>query len=1037
MIVTLECPENESWQLLLTEALPDDRRERYERHLESCPACQARLDQSAKDEELLDLAREVGDPTGGPTDATLIQVVDRLLEGKASHPTIGQEPAELYFLLPSHRSDLLGLLGEYEVQEVIGQGGMGVVLKGFEPALHRLVAIKVLAPALGGSATARRRFTREAQAAAAVCHDHVVAVHGVHESDGLPYLVMQYVAGESLQARLDRTGPLEIAEVVCIGMQTAAGLAAAHAQGLIHRDIKPANLLLENGLARVKITDFGLARTADDVQLTRDGVVAGTPEYMAPEQARGEPVDHRADLFSLGSVLYAVCTGLPPFRGPSAVAVLRRVSDQQATPVRSLNPAVPAWLDAVITRLMAKDRAQRFQSAAEVAGLLEGYLAHLRQPASVVAPELPSCPSSGEAGPTAPRPGINQRKWLVAAAALVGSVGLLGVIGASLLSSRGGMAGSARLAGPDLPKSMEPKDGLICLLVNKQSGRCLTVVGAATTPGTDVGQGPRYDRAGSGERWQLLGTEKAVRLRNEKSGLFLEINQGFTNNGAKAVAGADQPTKPSQLWSIEPVWPGYRLRPGHCKRVLAIGGGSLASGARAIQWDQYRYLEDQIWVLLPAPPASDRAPEPEQPRTTLALDQESDLAGTAATHPSARINPWLVVAVLIGGSILSTVLLALYVARRYRAETKSVAATASNVGAERMAAVPRVLQRMRIRPWHVLAVLLLVAAVGLATALLVQQATAPPSSKDIYQDFRGSRPLLSELTIDGGDADEVSRPEAEGLRVTMPATRRNPGPVGARVTCPISGDFEITATFEILSADPPRQGNGVGVALNISTDPDLGNFAKLGRFYRAGEGSVFLVESWNKDRPGSYLAQGIPTNVLTGQLRLVRDGSTLRYLVTEGPGDDFRELHRDNFGPDDLSLLRFVVNNSGSPAGVDARLVDLRIRSGKRAAEIGITGANRWLTGVGLLVLVLGLGAVGAWLVLRRSGFADETSAPTGGVDATGNHDAAARVMVRCSGCGKNLKARNELAGKKVKCPQCGQVLQVPPADAVGSKPAC
>src|SRR5262249_16016616 len=149
---------------------------------------------------------------------------------------------------------------------------------------HRLVAIKVLAAALAGSATARRRFTREAQAAAAVCHDHIVAVHGVIETAGLPYLVMQYVDGESLQERLDRVGALEVVDVVRIGLQTGAGVAAAHAQGLIHRDIKPANLLLENGLARVKITDFGLARLTDDVGLTRNGEVAGTPEYMAPEQ---------------------------------------------------------------------------------------------------------------------------------------------------------------------------------------------------------------------------------------------------------------------------------------------------------------------------------------------------------------------------------------------------------------------------------------------------------------------------------------------------------------------------------------------------------------------------------------------------------------------------------------------------------------------------------------------------------------------------------------------------------------------------------
>src|SRR5205823_3653019 len=215
----------------------------------------------------------------------------------------------------------------------------------------RHVAIKVMAAAVAGSATARRRFTREAQAAAAVSHDHIVTVHRVHEAAGLPYLVMQYIPGESLQARLDHTGPLEVTEVVRIGLQTASGLAAAHAQGLIHRDIKPANLLLENGLARVKITDFGLARTADDVGLTQDGVVAGTPEYMAPEQARGEPVDHRADLFSLCSVLYALCTGVPPFRGESTAAVLRRVEEETPRPIPALNPDIPAPLVTVVDTL--------------------------------------------------------------------------------------------------------------------------------------------------------------------------------------------------------------------------------------------------------------------------------------------------------------------------------------------------------------------------------------------------------------------------------------------------------------------------------------------------------------------------------------------------------------------------------------------------------------------------------------------------------------------------------------------------------------
>ncbi|HJT78244.1 MAG TPA: serine/threonine-protein kinase, partial [Gemmataceae bacterium] len=342
MAAPLDCPGAEGWQALLDAALTPEQWEPYERHLESCPACQGFLERAGEDGDCLrQLGQEVGDPTRLSDEPALAQALERLREcvGPAGADPAG--PADLYFLRPSDRPGVLGTLGGYEVLEVIGQGGMGIVLKAFDPALNRYVAIKVMAPAVAGSATARLRFTREAKAAAAVSHDHVVAVHGVSEADGLPYLVMQYVAGESLQDQLDRAGPLEVTEAVRIGYQTAAGLAAAHAQGLIHRDIKPANLLLENGVARVKITDFGLARMTCDAGLTQAGVVSGTPEYMAPEQARGEVVDHRADLFSLGSVLYACCTGEPPFRGSEPLAVLRRVNEETPAPVRSRNPDVP------------------------------------------------------------------------------------------------------------------------------------------------------------------------------------------------------------------------------------------------------------------------------------------------------------------------------------------------------------------------------------------------------------------------------------------------------------------------------------------------------------------------------------------------------------------------------------------------------------------------------------------------------------------------------------------------------------------------
>jgi hypothetical protein len=172
-------------------------------------------------------------------------------------------------------------------------------------------------------------------------------------------------------------------------------------------------------MVRVKITDFGLARMVDDVRLTQNGVVAGTPEYMAPEQAKGGPIDHRADLFSLGGVLYALCTGRPPFRGESALAVLMGVANETPTPVRELNPDIPVWLETLIGRLMAKDPAERFQSAAEVAALLEGYLAHLRQP-EVAAPALPPAPE---------RPGARKRlgAWLALRTLLVVAGGLFGV----------------------------------------------------------------------------------------------------------------------------------------------------------------------------------------------------------------------------------------------------------------------------------------------------------------------------------------------------------------------------------------------------------------------------------------------------------------------------------------------------------------------------------------------------------------------------------------------------------------------------------
>ena len=291
----------------------------------------------------------------------------------------GGDPDALGFLRPSSQPGSLGRLAHYEVREVLGQGGCGIVLKAFDEKLHRLVALKVMAPHLATTSPPRKRFLREARSAAAVRHENVVTIYAVEEQP-VTYLVMEYVAGETLQQRIDRTGPLEVPEVLGIGRQIADGLAAAHALGLIHRDIKPANVLLETGVEpRVKISDFGLARAADDASLTQSGVIAGTPLYMAPEQARGEELDHRADLFSLGSVLYVLCTGRPPFRASNTLAVLKRVTEDTPRPIREIIPEVPDWLCAIISRLHAKQPADRFASAREVANLLAHHLAKLQQ----------------------------------------------------------------------------------------------------------------------------------------------------------------------------------------------------------------------------------------------------------------------------------------------------------------------------------------------------------------------------------------------------------------------------------------------------------------------------------------------------------------------------------------------------------------------------------------------------------------------------------------------------------------------------------
>jgi WD40 repeat protein/tRNA A-37 threonylcarbamoyl transferase component Bud32 len=327
--------------------------------------------------------------------------VEELLQYHREDPVFLNVPAmeqlaaaeeSLAFLGPPAGLGSLGRLDHYDVLEVVGRGSTGVVLKARDAKLQRVVAIKALAPRLAASTAARQRFVREAQAAAAVRDDNVVAIYAVSDDGPVPYLVMEYICGQTLEQRLRQGKAPDLKETLRIGMQLAAGLAAAHAQGLVHRDIKPANILLENSIQRVKITDFGLARVAADAGPAATRALAGTPLYMSPEQARGEPSDHRTDLFSLGSVLYALCAGRPPFRADTTAAVLKRVCADAPEPVRALNPGVPEWLGALIGKLHAKEASDRPASAREVADLLGSQLALLQQPP--LAPPPSSAPAA-------------------------------------------------------------------------------------------------------------------------------------------------------------------------------------------------------------------------------------------------------------------------------------------------------------------------------------------------------------------------------------------------------------------------------------------------------------------------------------------------------------------------------------------------------------------------------------------------------------------------------------------------------------------
>jgi serine/threonine-protein kinase len=290
--------------------------------------------------------------------------------------------------------------GRYEILDKLGEGAMGVVYRARDPALNRVVALKMLSAELGGEEELHQRFQREAEAIGRLSHPCIVTVYDLGQAEGQLYMAMELLEGDDLRKLMERKVEIPLADRVRIMLQIAEGLAYAHSRDVVHRDVKPANIIVTSK-GRIKILDFGLARVASQSNITRRGVILGTPDYMSPEQAMGRSVTHRSDQFAAGAVFYEFLTGGKPFRGKTLHSVLYQILSEEPESILSLNPGVPARLAAVVQAMMRKDPDRRYQSMEDVRrDLAELYLALRRSQGRSALSQPPA------AGPDEARPRV-------------------------------------------------------------------------------------------------------------------------------------------------------------------------------------------------------------------------------------------------------------------------------------------------------------------------------------------------------------------------------------------------------------------------------------------------------------------------------------------------------------------------------------------------------------------------------------------------------------------------------------------------------
>ncbi|MBY0525422.1 MAG: protein kinase [Gemmataceae bacterium] len=407
------CPSESALHAFQLGNLPEPSLSEVAAHLESCPKCEARAQR---------LDTHV-DPVLSAIRKNEAVIQDTLMGDNAPLPAPkpptsrtpavkGQVQVSYTFLSPPVKSGDLGRLGNYRVLRLLGKGGMGYVFHAEDMTLARGVALKVMKPEIGQDGESGQRFLREARLMSSLKHEHLVTVYQVGQEGSAVYLAMELLEGESLADRLKRSPRLEPDRIVRLACEMTSALAVIHGRGLIHRDVKPANIWLEAPGERIKILDFGLARRLqEEVHLTQTGMVVGTPTFMSPEQARGEHVDARSDLFSLGAVLYGMCTGMEPFRGPNVTAVLTALAVESPRPVHELSNAIPRPLSDLVMQLLSKQPERRPPSADAV---LERLRLMDGSPSQTRAVPL-SRPEWAQSART-----LARRYWLAGLAALMG-----------------------------------------------------------------------------------------------------------------------------------------------------------------------------------------------------------------------------------------------------------------------------------------------------------------------------------------------------------------------------------------------------------------------------------------------------------------------------------------------------------------------------------------------------------------------------------------------------------------------------------------